>query len=265
MKKKRCDVMEKDREEIERADINKEILSAEEKENILRTEMKAIGIDLSDDQVKKFLQYYTMLIETNRLMNLTAITDYRDVVKKHFVDSLTLVRDMDLNRKLSLIDVGTGAGFPGIPLKIVYPELNVTLLDSLGKRVKFLGEVIESLGLTCACAVHGRAEDFAREKAYREKFDLCTSRAVARLSVLSEYCLPFVRVGGIFASYKSSESEEEIKEAEKAIKVLGGKREKTDTFTLDDMGRTIVLIRKVKNTPPFYPRKAGTPGKKPIH
>lgn len=235
-----------------------------DKKEYLKSKIAELGIDLPDEQADQFLTYYTMLIETNKVMNLTAITEYEEVVAKHFVDSLSLTRDMDLSRPQSVIDVGTGAGFPGIPLKIVYPSIKLTLLDSLGKRVKFLEQTAKELHLSDVEAVHGRAEDLARNRAYREKFDLCTSRAVARLSVLSEYCLPFVRTGGVFAAYKSSESDDEIVEASKAIRTLGGKLEKKDSFTIDSMGRTIVLIKKITPTSPLYPRKAGTPSKKPI-
>lgn len=232
--------------------------------DFLLNEMTKIGVHLTDGQVDQLIHYYLMLIETNKVMNLTAITEYEEVVRKHFVDSLSLVRDVDMGQCKKVMDVGTGAGFPGIPLKIVFPNLQITLLDSLGKRVKFLENVVNDLGLSDVEPIHGRAEDIAREKKYREQYDLCTSRAVARLSVLSEYCLPFVKVGGCFASYKAGECEEEIKNAARAIKVLGGKMEKTDTFEIDGMGRSIILIRKAKTTSPLYPRKAGTPAKKPI-
>lgn len=238
-----------------------------------KKDLEEVHIILSSGQLDQFLQYYEMLIEKNKVMNLTAITEFDEVMKKHFVDSLSLVNVFDLNGSFSLIDVGTGAGFPGIPLKIAFPDLKVTLLDSLQKRVGFLQEVIEKLGLREIEAVHGRAEDFARPEQMREKFDLCVSRAVANLSVLSEYCLPYVKVGGKFISYKSDkvsmESEQhktEIERAEHAISVLGGKLIEQKEFTLpsSDIYRNLVVIEKCRPTPKQYPRKAGTASKKPL-
>ncbi|HJA65648.1 MAG TPA: 16S rRNA (guanine(527)-N(7))-methyltransferase RsmG [Candidatus Mediterraneibacter cottocaccae] len=224
------------------------------------------GIQLTEKQCSQFDRYYELLNEWNKVMNLTAITDYDEVVLKHFIDSLSLVRVLDLSSVHSLIDVGTGAGFPGIPIKIAFPHINVTLLDSLNKRVKFLDTVISELKLDDISAVHGRAEDLAKKAEYREKSDCCVSRAVANLATLSEYCLPFVRCGGNFVSYKSGSSDEEIREAEKAVKILGGKIEKIDKFVLpgSDMGRALVKISKKVSTPKKYPRKAGVPGKEPL-
>ena len=179
-------------------------------------------IVLSDRQLEQFLQYYEILTEWNKFMNLTAVTEYEEVMKKHFVDSLSAVRALDLTGDLTLLDIGTGAGFPGIPLKIVFPNLKVTLLDSLNKRVRFLQTLIEKLELPRIEAFHGRAEDFAKEKNRREQFDVCVSRAVSNMTVLSEYCLPFVKVGGGFISYKSETVEEELKGAKDAIQLLGG-------------------------------------------
>lgn len=238
-----------------------------------KKDLEELHIILSSGQLDQFLQYYEMLIEKNKVMNLTAITEFDEVMKKHFVDSLSLVNVFDLNGSFSLIDVGTGAGFPGIPLKIAFPDLKVTLLDSLQKRVGFLQEVIEKLGLREIEAVHGRAEDFARPEQMREKFDLCVSRAVANLSVLSEYCLSYVKVGGKFISYKSDkvsmESEQhktEIERAEHAISVLGGKLIEQKEFTLpsSDIYRNLIVIEKCRPTPKQYPRKAGTASKKPL-
>jgi len=238
-----------------------------------KKDLEELHIILSSGQLDQFLQYYEMLIEKNKVMNLTAITEFDEVMKKHFVDSLSLVNVFDLNGSFSLIDVGTGAGFPGIPLKIAFPDLKVTILDSLQKRVGFLQEVIEKLGLTRIEAVHGRAEDFAKPEQMREKFDLCVSRAVANLSVLSEYSLPYVKVGGKFISYKSDkvsmESEQhktEIERAEHAISVLGGKLIEQKEFTLpsSDIYRNLVVIEKCRPTPKQYPRKAGTASKKPL-
>lgn len=238
-----------------------------------KKDLKELHITLSDVQFEQFMKYYELLIEKNKVMNLTAITDFDGVMKKHFVDSLSLVKVCDLDAALSLIDVGTGAGFPGIPLKIVFPSLKVTLLDSLQKRVGFLQEVIEELELTGIEAVHGRAEDFAKPGQLREAFDLCVSRAVANLSVLSEYCLPYVKVGGSFISYKSDkvsmESEQnktEIEQAEHAISVLGGRLTTQEGFILpsSDIYRNLIVIEKCRPTPKQYPRKAGTASKKPL-
>lgn len=238
-----------------------------------KKDLEELHISISETQLEQFLTYYEMLVEKNKVMNLTAITDFDEVMKKHFIDSLSLVKVCDLKGNFSVIDIGTGAGFPGIPLKIVFPDLRLTLLDSLNKRVGFLREVIERLDLHEAEAVHGRAEDFARPGQLRETFDFCVSRAVANLSVLSEYCLPYVKVGGKFISYKSekvmSESENsrtEIAEAEHAISVLGGKLTEQIGFTLpsSDIYRNLIVIEKSRPTPKQYPRKAGTASKKPI-
>ncbi len=228
--------------------------------------MKEISVDLSDDQMEKFYLYYEMLIEWNKVMNLTAITDMKDVIFKHFVDSVSLVKAVDVSRETSLIDVGTGAGFPGIPLKIVFPELKVTLLDSLNKRVRFLDEVIDKLKLTEIAAVHGRAEDVGRDLEYREKYDLCVSRAVANLATLSEYCMPFVRVGGKFISYKSGIVEDELKGAGNAVKMLGGRVEDVVRFRIEgiDAERSLVWIVKNRKIDSKYPRRAGLPGKEPL-
>lgn len=225
-----------------------------------------LGLSLSDEQIKQFLRYYEMLIEWNEKVNLTAITEYRDVLKKHFVDSLSLIKAYDLLQEKKVIDVGTGAGFPGLALKIAFPNLHVTLLDSLNKRIAFLNAVIEELELKNVVAIHGRAEDAARQAEYRENFDLCVSRAVANLSTLSEYCLPFVKVGGLFISYKSEKSEEEIMQAESAIQKLGGGVENQVAFYLpnSDIYRNFFLIRKKSETAKKYPRKAGLPSKEPL-
>lgn len=229
-------------------------------------DINSLGISLSDEQVEQFLRYYEMLVRWNEMINLTAITDFEDVMKKHFVDSLSMVRVCDLMGSLSLIDVGTGAGFPGLVLKIAFPDLKVTLLDSLNKRIHFLDEVISELGIYGVNTVHGRAEDYAKQDKYRESYDLCVSRAVANLSTLSEYCLPFVKVGGLFISYKSERVSEELATAEHAISMLGGVVENQVELILpdSDIYRNLVMIRKIQSTSLKYPRKAGLPARNPL-
>lgn len=240
----------------------------EEFTRLLDSGCEELGIVLTEKQKEQFFKYFQLLTEWNQVMNLTAITEMPEVVTKHFVDSLLVVKVSDGIRTeaYSCIDVGTGAGFPGIPLKIAFPQLQITLLDSLNKRVGFLNTVIQELGLTGITAVHGRAEDFGRNKEYREQFDLCVSRAVANLSTLSEYCLPFVKAGGKFLPYKSGKVEEEAREAESAVKKLGGSMRETKTLVLPgtDVDRTFVPIDKINMTPKKYPRKAGMPGKEPL-
>lgn len=228
--------------------------------------LEKLNIHLNEKQVYQFIKYYEMLIETNKVMNLTAITDFDEVIDKHFVDSLALVQAIDLNKELKVIDVGTGAGFPGIPLKIAFPELDILLLDSLNKRIHFLDQVISELGLENIQTIHGRAEDFGKNPLYREKFDLCVSRAVANLSTLSEYCVPFVKVDGYFISYKSGKVQEELDASRHAVDILGGKVEKCLNYALadTDMERSLVVIHKLKPTKKAYPRKAGKPSKEPL-
>lgn len=235
-------------------------------ENILRNSIKASSIDLDDNQVEQFCRYYELLIEWNKKINLTAITECKEVVEKHFIDSLSIDKIINMKNIEKVIDVGTGAGFPGIPLKIVYPHLKMTLLDSLNKRIKFLYEVTSILKLENIEAIHGRAEDVARKEEYREKYDICVSRAVANLSTLSEYCLPFVKVGGNFISYKAEKADEEIEKAKKAVSMLGGRVEKIEKFQLSgtDIGRMLVKIKKERKTEKKYPRKAGMPTKEPL-
>ena len=229
-------------------------------------DLSEIGVTLTEQQINQFLRYYELLVEWNEKMNLTAITTYDEVMKKHFVDSLSLIKTYDISKQVKVIDVGTGAGFPGLALKIAYPALQVTLLDSLNKRINFLNEVIAQLGLTGVETVHGRAEDFAKPNILREKFDLCVSRAVANMSTLSEYCLPFVKVGGEFISYKSEKIDEEMSKAKNAISILGGKLQRNEEFYLpdSDIYRNLVVIKKTKETPKKYPRKAGLPSKEPL-
>lgn len=233
---------------------------------IFETKLSELGITLNEEQKRQFLQFYELLVEWNKVMNLTGITEYEEVNEKHFVDSLSIVKAIDMDSVETVIDIGTGAGFPGIPLKIAFPNLKVVLLDSLNKRILFLNTVIDTLQLTDIQTIHGRAEDFAKQQAYRERFDLCVSRAVANLATLSEYCLPYVRVDGMFIPYKSGEITEELQQSQNAIHVLGGKVTDVVKFRLPgtEIGRSFVKIKKVQNTAKKYPRKAGLPSKEPI-
>lgn len=243
------------------------------------------GLTLSQEQISQFMDYYELLIEWNSFMNLTTITDFHEVVLKHFVDSLAIYQFKEFkelcqvpgksesiiqiekeNQDISLIDIGTGAGFPGIPLKIMFPELKVTLLDSLQKRINYLNAVIEKLELKDIEVVHGRAEDYGINLLYREKYSFCVSRAVAHLSTLSELCIPFVKKNGYFISYKSGKIKEEISESKKAISILGGEIKGKIEYELpdSDIHRNLLLVKKNKMTPRQYPRKAGTPKREPI-
>ena len=233
---------------------------------IFESKLNELGITLTDNQKEQFVKFYELLVEWNKVMNLTGITEYEEVNEKHFVDSLSIVKAIDINKVETVIDVGTGAGFPGIPLKIAFPHLNVVLLDSLNKRIKFLNAVIDELGLQGIETIHGRAEDFAKQPDYREQFDLCVSRAVANLATLSEYCIPYVKKDGLFVPYKSGEIEEELEQSKKAVHVLGGKIQDVVKFQLpgSEIGRSFVIINKLQNTAKKYPRKAGLPSKEPI-
>lgn len=234
--------------------------------NKFEKSLEKLNIHLNEKQMFQFMKYYEMLIETNKVMNLTAITEYDEVVDKHFIDSLSLIQAIDLNQPLKVIDVGTGAGFPGIPLKIAFPQLKIVLLDSLNKRINFLNRVIETLELTDVETIHGRAEDFGRNPQYREQFDLCVSRAVANLSTLSEYCVPFIQVGGHFIPYKSGKVQEELETSRRAVTLLGGHIVDCLSYSLadTDMERTLVIIEKINPTKKAYPRKAGKPSKEPL-
>ncbi len=229
-------------------------------------QLNQFDICLNEEQKMQFQKYFELLIEWNKVMNLTAITEREEVNEKHFVDSLAIAKDLDMNNVKQVIDIGTGAGFPGIPLKIAFPHLEIALLDSLQKRVKFLDEVICKLQLKKIYVFHGRAEDYARKEEHREKYDLCVSRAVANLASLSEYCIPYVKVDGKFVAYKSGMIDEEVEKSLRAIQILGGKVEKIEKFELpdSDIGRAFVYIKKVKNTSKKYPRKAGIPAKDPL-
>ena len=231
-----------------------------------RKDLQEIQVQMTDLQMNQFIRYYEMLVEWNGFMNLTGITEYEEVMKKHFIDSLSLTRIFDTSRECRVIDVGTGAGFPGLALKIAFPWMEITLLDSLNKRLQFLDAVIAELGLDGVHTLHGRAEDYARPGQIREQFDLCVSRAVAHLASLSEYCLPFVKLGGCFVSYKSEKVSEELEISKNAIFLLGGNIIKTEEFTLpdSDIFRSLICVKKVQPTSKKYPRKAGMPTKQPI-
>lgn len=225
---------------------------------------KEIGVQLKEKQIDQFYTYMELLLEWNEKINLTAITEPEEIIQKHFIDSITISKYIEDNKKM--IDVGTGAGFPGIPLKIIREDIDILLLDSLNKRIHFLDEVIEKLKLSHIQTIHARVEEFGKNKNYRESFDIATSRAVANMSTLSEYLIPLVKVGGICIGMKGADVEEEVQQSKKAISILGGEFEKIEKFTLpkSDIGRSIILITKVKNTPSKYPRKPGTPGKEPL-
>ncbi len=232
------------------------------------SDLKYFHIELDEKQIDQFMKYYELLTEWNSFMNLTAIVEFQDVLKKHFIDSLAVVSAYEKIRTepIKMIDIGTGAGFPGIPLKIAFPQIKLTLLDSLQKRINFLTETASKLELKEITFIHGRAEDYAKEDREREKYDLCVSRAVANLSTLSELCLPYVKPGGKFISYKSEKIVEESEKAQRAIQLLGGKTENQIEIMLpnSDIQRNFFIISKIKATPPKYPRKAGTPSKDPL-
>ena len=231
--------------------------------DIIKKECATVGMDLTDEQCAQFEKYYNLLIEWNSKINLTRITEPYEVAVKHFADSLTLLKYYAVPEAAKVIDVGTGAGFPGIPLKIARPDIKLTLLDSLNKRLSFLSEVCDEIGIE-AELVHSRAEDGSKDTKYREKYDLAVSRAVARLNVLSEYCLPYVKVGGSFAAMKGPELNEELNEAKSAIQTLGGKINAVNEFALKDSGRTIVVIEKAARTPKTYPRHGSKIKSKPL-
>ena len=230
----------------------------------MEAKLLELKIRFSVEQLEQFFVYMNLLIEWNEKMNLTAITEPEEIVLKHFIDSVTILNKLDNYAKI--VDVGTGAGFPGIPLSIMNPTLKITLVDSLNKRLIFLQEVVNKLNLKNIEIIHARAEEFGQNKKYRESFDFATSRAVANLATLSEYLIPLIKVNGKVISMKAADAHDEIKDAKKAIEILGGKIEKIDEFNLpqSDIGRTVIIIRKEKQTPNKYPRKPGTPSKEPI-
>ena len=230
----------------------------------IKNEFSKEGMSIDSEIAEKLLRYYDLLIDTNRVMNLTAITEFDEVVRKHFADSLVLSKYVDFHNIHRVIDIGTGAGFPGLVLKIVFPDISLTLLDSLAKRILFLQNVSEELGLNDIEFVHARTEDAAALSKYRENYDLAVSRAVAQLRVLSEYCLPYVKKNGLFVAYKGGDVSEELEASQKAFKLLGGSLENVETFPLYDMQRSLVFIRKSSDTPKKYPRQAGMPAKKPL-
>ncbi|NLK73593.1 MAG: 16S rRNA (guanine(527)-N(7))-methyltransferase RsmG [Clostridiales bacterium] len=233
---------------------------------LLEDALHKLKIVYDNEMIDKFIEYKKMVLEWNEKINLTAIVDEKEFIIKHFIDSIMCASFPDLNKLDKVIDVGTGAGFPGIPLSIIFPDKEFLLVDSLNKRVNFLSEVIENIGLNNVKALHGRAEDLGQNKLYREQFDLCVSRAVAKLNVLSEYCLPFVKIGGYFAAYKSKHIKDEIDESRKAIRILGGEiaehhEEYVDSYFSDHQ---IIYIKKNAATPLQFPRKAGNPTKSPL-
>ena len=242
------------------------MISEDKAKEKLKKLAKEVNVDLNDKQLKMFIKYYNLLIEKNKVMNLTAITDLDEVIVKHFVDSLAIANFIDMTQEMNVIDIGSGAGFPGIPLKISFPNINLVMLDSLGKRVNFLNDTTIRLGLTNVDAIHARAEDGARIKGMRQNFDLCVSRAVANLATLSEYCLPFVKEGGDFVCYKSGNVEVELKDSEKAITTLSSEVKGMSRFVLPetDIERTLIKITVKGKIDKKYPRKSGIPGRDPI-
>lgn len=236
----------------------------DDKISYMAEQFEYYGFTFSQLVKRKFYTFYEMMVEKNKVMNLTSITEFEEVVEKHFLDSISLNRVVDFHNKLRMIDLGTGAGFPGIPLKIAFPEIKITLVDSSRKKIDFLRDVVRELNLDDVELVHARAEELAGNSDYRESFDLCVSRAVANLCILEEYCIPFVHIGGKFISYKSGEVDSEVRESKKACLLLGGKLSEVYKFEINDNRRSFVIIEKAKETPRRFPRKAGIPSKNPL-
>lgn len=236
------------------------------RENLLQTGALELGVNLGKNEVLLYVKYLDILLEWNKKINLTSITDPEEVVLKHFLDSIAAVPYLEKKESLRIMDIGTGAGFPGVPVKIACPEADMVLLDSLKKRITFLNHLIEELGLAGIKAIHGRAEDLCRQEGFREAFDVVTSRAVANLTVIAELCLPFVKVGGVFIAYKGPRAREEVEESKGALEILGGSLRKMITITLPKSRdeRNLIFIAKEKETPEKYPRKAGIPEKRPL-
>ncbi|MCL2719460.1 MAG: 16S rRNA (guanine(527)-N(7))-methyltransferase RsmG [Lachnospiraceae bacterium] len=235
--------------------------------NIFLQDLDELNLKLSNNQLSKFDYYLELLISENEKFNLTTITEPSEIYKKHFIDSLSLISyGLNFFTDTKVIDIGSGAGFPGIPLKIAFPHLKITLLDSTNKRISFLEDVIDKLNLSDIKPIHGRAEEFAHQSFFRAQYDLCVSRAVANLSTLSEYCLPFVKLGGLFIAYKGEDIDTEISEAQNSTSLLGGQLDKQMNFTLpnSNISRSLIGIKKIKETPVKYPRRAGLPGKRPL-
>ncbi len=239
-------------------------MDIKEFEEVMRNYLNKINVELSKEQINKFFEYMNLLMEWNKVVNLTAITDPKDIILKHFIDSLTVLDSID--KDAQIIDVGTGAGFPGIPIKIAYPNTKVVLLDSLNKRINFLNEVIKKLELDNINTVHGRAEDLGREKEHREKYDIAIARAVAPLNVLTEYLIPFVKIEGKCICMKGVNTDEELDQSKNALKILGGELINKQEFNLAETNnsRCIIEIKKIKELSNIFPRKAGTPSKKPL-
>ena len=239
-------------------------MNLNEFEQIMIKYLNELNINLSKEQTKKFYDYMNLLIEWNKVMNLTGIVEPKEIITKHFIDSLTVLDK--INEKDEIIDVGTGAGFPGIPIKIVYPNTKITLLDSLNKRINFLNEVINKLELKNIKTIHGRAEDYGKDKNYREKYDISIARAVAPLNILLEYLIPFVKINGKCICMKGSNVKEEIENSKNAIKILSGNLKEIQEFYIPgtDIKRNIVMVEKVNILSNSYPRKAGLPGKTPL-
>lgn len=232
----------------------------------LESALRQLGISYDSDMIRKYSAYMDGILRWNKMVNITAITEETAFIEKHYIDSLLCASYPQFQKAESVIDVGTGGGFPGIPLAIAAPDKKFVLMDSLNKRIRIIRELCDEIGIKNVEAIHGRAEEIARNKIYRQNFDLCVSRAVANLSVLSEYCIPFLKKGGWFLAYKGPDVGEELEESKKAVHILGGKIRKTEQVAVNNFAfdHKIIFIEKTKDTPPKFPRKAGTPSKDPL-